>query len=103
MTMAMTKLIGPVKPSSMDSVAPRRPEMMPSGRPKLRPQPDWIMGTIARTMTPFIPKRTNVSLIDASRRTWTKGAMIKSRTRKAAIRMRGHPASSMNFLSLFMR
>lgn len=64
---AITKLMGPVKPNSMDSVAPSRPDTMPSGRPKFRPQPEWIMGTMASTRTAFQLKRLMVLVIWVAR------------------------------------
>ena len=89
--MAITKLMGPVKPNSMESVAPRRPEMMPSGRPKLRPQPEWIMGTMARTMMAFQLKRLMVLLICVQKSAPTKGAAMNSSSRKPAMISRGRP------------
>ena len=72
----MTKLSGPVKPSSMESVAPSRPEMIPRGRPKFSPQPEWIMGTMASTITAFQLKRLMVLLICIQKPAPTKGAAI---------------------------
>ncbi len=45
---------------------------------------------------PFIPTRTRVSESDASRRTPTNGAAMKSDNRKSPIIILGHPAFSMN-------
>ena len=88
----------PVSSSSTLVTAPSSPAMIPSGRPKFRPQPAWTIGTIASTMTPFIPNRTSVSLIDASTRTSTNGAMTKSPSRNNAMMIRGQPAASINDL-----
>ena len=89
--MAMTKLIGPVKPSSMDSVAPRRPEMIPSGRPKLRPQPEWTIGTIASTMMAFQLKRLITLLICVAKSTPANGTSTNISSRKPVMIMRGTP------------
>ena len=72
--MAIRNPQAPTRPISMLMVAPSRPAMTPSERPKLSPQPDWIIGTSARTMIPFMPMRIRVSEIDAGRLTSTKGA-----------------------------
>ena len=90
-TMAMTKLIGPVKPNSMESVAPSRPEMMPSGRPKLRPQPECTMGTIASTSTAFQLKRLMVLVICVAKSAPTSGAAMNRSSRNAAMIRRGRP------------
>ena len=94
----MTKLIGPVKPNSMESVAPSRPEMMPRGRPKFSPQPEWIIGTMARTSTAFQLKRLMVLLICVQKSAPTKGAAINSISRNAAMIRRGRPKLFTNAL-----
>ena len=103
MAMAVNTPGMPFASSSTLVTAPRSPAMMPSGRPKFRPQPDCTMGTMASTRTPFMPKRTRVSLKAASTGTPTNGETMKRMTRKTAIRILGQPASSMNFLMRFMR
>src|SRR5450756_3134858 len=92
----------PVRPSSILIVAPSSPAMMPSGRPKLSPQPVWTMGTIPRTRMPFMPKRTMVSVIDWSTLTPTDGAAMNSDRSSIAMMMRGQPALSTNPRILFM-
>ena len=90
----------PVTPICIEVTAPRRPAIIPSGRPKFSPQPDCIIGTIASTRMPFIPTRTSVSEMEASMRTPTKGAAMKSASRKSAIIIRGQPAFSINCFNL---
>ena len=51
----MMKPMLPVTPICIEVTAPRRPAIIPSGRPKFSPQPDCIIGTIASTRMPFIP------------------------------------------------
>ena len=94
MTAAITKLIAPVKPSSMESVAPRRPDMIPSGSPKFSPQPECTIGTIASTSTAFQLKRLMVLVICIARLQPTSGAMINSSSRKQAMIRRGSPKAS---------
>ena len=65
--------------------------MMPSGSPKLRPQPEWIIGTIASTIIAFCPKRPRTSVIEAVTLIPANGAMMKSATRKSVIIRRGSP------------
>ena len=91
MRMAIKKLMPPVNPNSMERVAPKRPEMMPRGKPKFNPQPEWIMGTMARTMMAFQLKRLMVLLIWIQKPAPTKGAAIYSISRKAAMIKRGSP------------
>ena len=90
-TMAIRKLAPPVKPSSMESVAPSRPEMMPSGKPKFRPQPECTMGTMASTSTAFQLKRLMVLVIWVGRSQPATGARMNISSKKAVMRMRGRP------------
>jgi hypothetical protein len=105
MTMAMTKLMTPVKPSSMDSVAPRSPDTMPSGRPKFSPQPEWIIGTMANTSIAFQLKRLIVLVSCVVKFAPTNGAVIKSSSRNPAMISLGNPNLSMNsaILLFFVR
>ena len=79
-------------------VAPRRPEIMPNGRPKLRPQPECTMGTIASTRTAFQLKRLIVLVICVGRSAPTIGARIKSAKRNPAMISLGRPKLSINSL-----
>ena len=81
---------------SIESVAPKSPAIIPSGNPKFRPQPACTIGIIARTITPFIPKRTSVFDSEVSTLTPTKGAAMNSPSRNSAMIIRGHPAFCMN-------
>src|SRR5450830_357089 len=92
----------PTSPNSMLRVAPSSPAIIPSGRPKLSPQPACTMGIMASTITPFIPKRTIVSISDASIRTPTEGATTNSESSTSPMMIRGQPARSMNCRSLSM-
>ena len=88
--------------SSMESVAPKSPAMMPRGRPKFSPQPDCTIGIIASTITAFMPKRTSVSDSEVSTRTPTNGAAMNSPSRNRPMMTRGQPAFSINFLIMIM-
>ena len=87
--MAMTKLMGPVKPSSMARVPPRRPDSTPRGMPKFSPQPEWIMGTMASTRTAFQLKRLMTLVICVGRSDPVMGAMMNKKRRKPAMISRG--------------
>ncbi len=99
MARAVMNPAAPVNPISMVKTAPRRPAIMPRGRPKLSPHPAWTMGIMARTMIAFMPKRTKVSLRDVSILTLTDGAAMKRARRKRAMMTRGHPILAMKLLT----
>ena len=65
--------------------------MMPRGRPKLSPQPECTMGTMASTRMPFQLKRLMMLEICVGRSAPTKGAMIRSSSKKPAMIRRGTP------------
>ena len=75
----------------MAIVAPSRPEMMPSGRPKFSPQPEWTIGTIASTMTAFQLKRLITLLICVAKSTPANGTSMNISSRKPVMIMRGTP------------
>ena len=83
-------------------VAPRRPDMIPKGRPKLRPQPECTMGTMASTNTAFQLKRLIVLVIWVGRSAPTRGARIKSARRNPAMINLGRPKSFTNSLILVL-
>ena len=87
--MAITKLMGPVKPISMASVPPSRPARTPRGMPKFSPQPEWIIGTMASTSTAFQLKRLNTFVNWVVRSDPVSGAMINRTRRKPPIISRG--------------
>ena len=84
---------GPVKPSSIDIVAPRSPDIIPKGSPKFKPQPECTIGTIASTSMPFQLKRLMIFEICVGRSAPTIGAMINKRIRKPVIISLGSPKS----------
>ena len=81
----------PVNPNSMERVAPSRPEIMPRGRPKFRPQPEWIMGTMASTMMAFQLKRLMTLVICVAKSTPATGARMNISSKKPVMIRRGTP------------
>ena len=89
---------------SIERVAPSNPAIIPRGRPKFNPHPACTIGIIARTITPFIPKRTRVFDSDVSTLTPTNGAAMNNASRNNAIIILGHPAFCMNlFIMLILQ
>ena len=67
---------------------------MPSGRPKLSPQPEWIIGTMASTMMAFQLKRLMTFSTCVPKLTPATGVSANSRSRKPVIISRGMPKLS---------
>ena len=88
-TMAIRKLMVPVKPISMARGPPSRPARTPRGMPKFSPQPEWIMGTIASTSTAFQLKRLMTLVIWVGRSDPVMGAIMNKKRRKPAMISRG--------------
>ena len=89
--MAITNERAPVNPNSIERVAPSRPEMIPSGRPKFSPQPECTIGTMARTSTPFQENLAMILEIWVGRSAPTNGARIRSSRRNAVMISLGSP------------
>ena len=64
---------------------------MARGRPMFRPQPEWIIGTMARTMMAFQLKRLNTLVNWVHRLTWAKGASRNISSRNAVMISLGTP------------
>ena len=75
----------------MEMVAPSNPEMIPRGRPKFSPQPEWIMGTMASTSTAFQLKRLMVLVSCMRRSDPPKGARMNSSSKNPVMISRGRP------------
>ena len=99
MIMATKNDKAPVNPNCMERVPPKRPAMIPNGRPKLRPQPLWIIGTMARTIMEFIPNLISTSEILVRMLIPPSGATRNNNRRKPAMIRRGQPKESMKFFT----
>src|SRR6267143_2956477 len=83
----------PCTPALSEITAPTRPQMIPSGSPKLSPIPPWMAGRSARTRIPFRPTRTIESEMSPRRSMRVATATAKRTARKTAMRSRGIPNS----------
>src|SRR5688572_2903045 len=84
----------PPTPALTVTTQPTRPQMMPSGRPKLSPTPPCTAGSSARTRIPLRPTRVSESLINPPRSMRVATATPNRKTRKRKMRSRGIPISA---------
>ena len=76
---------------------PIRPATRPMGRPRFRLMPHWMPGTMASTITEFMPMRTTELLSSVDRDKSYHRHMKHSRMKNTPMTIRGMPSFSTSF------